>query len=410
LPPVHTWGKKFIVAEYPFPGTTQPDLLRVLALNNDTRVSINGNEWITLGENQYSDTLYKGNLQIEATGPVLVGTYAHTTGDGLSTQLGDPFFLIAPPLEQTYTDYTFFNSDDPIYLNHFAIVVTESSAKANILLDDELVPALAFRDLPPFTDGKQYSIARIGLSKGFHRLKTSNFMENGMVVMAYGMGFIDSYGYTAASLYRPTNSLRVVMADHSAPYPTRHDNELIVENITDQTVYFESVAIELDGDASTKYSVKLRENLIFDIRTLGRQDQLKLHFDVSPPLTEQVTGRVRFGTSTSKWEGLYPSIAEFTLRPETQASVNEYTRAGSVNVLHTAQNGLVVELRELWGSTTVKLYDALGRRIKSLADGVTISGERSFVIQKDEIPAGYYVVEVRTGDSPSVRKGFTVSR
>lgn len=411
LPPVHTWGKKFIVADYPFPATSQSDLLRVLALDNNTRVFVNGNEWTTLGENQYRDTTYKGNLSIEATGPVLVGTFAHTTGDGISTQLGDPFFLITPPLEQTYINYTFFNSDDPIYLQHFALIVSATSGKSGVRLDDSLVPALAFRDLPPFSDGTQYSIARAGLSKGFHRLRTDQFMENGIVVMAYGMGFIDSYGYTAASLFRPTNALRAVKREHSAPYVPSHANELEVRNITDQTVFLDGAEIELYGDAASKYTVRLKENVSFDIREIGAQQSARIHFQVEPPLTETIRGVVKLKTHTVKWTGMFDSQAEFELRPGSQASVSATGGSSNMALSHDP-SGRTVTLTLTFdrASATVKLYDALGRRLGTVADEVAVTGQRNFVIQKDQLPNGYYFVEVSTDHSPSVRKGFSVTR
>lgn len=410
LPPVHTWGKRFVISDYPFPGTKQLDLVRVLALNNDTRVSINGAPWTTLNADQFQDTTYKGQITIEATGPVLVASFAHTTGDGLSTQLGDPFMIIAPPLEQTYTNFTFFNSDDPVYLQHFALIVTETSSKGGVRLDDSLVPAIAFRDLPAFSDGKRYSIARVGLSKGFHRLKSDSFLENGMVVMAYGMGFIDSYGYTAASLFRPTNSLRAVVDDHSAPINTSRKNELEVRNITDQTVFLDSAQIELDGDAGLKYSVRLKENVAFDIREIGIRNSATLHFDVQPPLEEAVHGVLKLATHTTKWTGLDWSHAEFSLYPQT-ASVADGITGSDVSLYHDPSSRIVrVSVSTALSRTSVKLYDALGRRLETIADEVAVTGRKDFVIQKDHLPNGYYFVEVSTDHSPSVRKGFSVIR
>lgn len=411
IPPVHTWGKRFVVADYPFPGTSQSDLLRVLALNNNTRVSINGAEWTTLNADQFSDTTYKGLLTVEATGPVLVATFAHTTGDGLSTQLGDPFMIIAPPLEQTYTDYTFFNSDDPIYLQHFALIITETSAKNNIRLDDELVPALAFRDLPAFSDGRRYSIARAGVSKGFHRLKSNTFMENGMVVMAYGMGFIDSYGYTAASLFRPTNTVRAVKADHSVPSSSARRNELEIHNITDQTIFLDSARIELDGDAATKYSVRLKENIAFDIRELRTLEGTKIHFEVQPPLEEAISGVVKFATHTPKWMGIDWSLAEFTLYPEASASVAIPSVENAVSLEHDPSGRILrVSVNFDRAVISVKLYDALGRRLETLADEASVTGPKNFVIQKDQLPNGHYFVEISMDHSPSIRRGFSVVR
>jgi hypothetical protein len=414
IPPVNTWGRRFVIADYPFPGTTFPDLFRVLALNANTRVLVNGQPWRTLGENQYADSMYKGNITIEADGPVLVGTFAHSTQDPNlgQNELGDPFFVIVPPVDQTYNEFTFVNSTDDSYQQHFALVVTEITGKDRITLDGTQQPAIIFRDVPAFTDGSQYAVARIGIDRGFHTIKTLNNFDKGILLTTYGFGFVDSYGYTAGALFRPRIGIVRVDPSHSGPISERK-NELIIRNVTNEIIFFDSAQVILHGEAAKKYKVKLKENLIFNIREIKKGQELKLHFTVEPPLEEQITGTLRFRTHTPKWYQMDASTAEFTLNPEAVADVQDPASAfGDVSLSHDASGTLAnisVATTEPT-AVTVRVFDATGRQALSVAEGLVVTGTEKFVINKHLFASGFYFVEVSSNKGPAVRRSFTVTK
>lgn len=412
IPPVSTWGRRFIIADYPYPGTDFEDLFRVLALNPNTSVRVNGQPWKTLGENEYADSLYKGYLTIEADGPVLVGTFSHSTQDPQlgQNELGDPDFVIIPPVDQTFNDFTFFNSTDVSYQQHFAVVVTEITGKDRITLDGALQSPIIFRDLPAFSNGTQFAIARIGISSGFHRIRTQNTFDKGILLTTYGFGFVDSYGYTAGALFKPRNSIVKIHANHLSPEETR-ENQLIIRNIWKETIFFDEARVELHGDAGKKYKVRLRENLVFDVRELGKGEMKTLHFVVDPPLEEQVTGVVHFSTHTPKWMGLEVSTAEFTLNPQPAASVEDDVLESGVRIVHDVTGAGASLIVDAERSTVVsaRLFDATGRMLQTVAENALVTGSQKFVIQKGLLPSGFYFVEVSCGNA-QVRKSFTVSK
>lgn len=413
IPPVSTWGRRFIIADYPYPGTDFEDLFRVLALNPNTRVTVDGQPWKTLGENEYADSLYKGFHTIEADGPVLVGTYSHSTQDPQlgQNELGDPDFVIIPPVDQTYNDFTFFNSTDVSYQQHFALVVTEITGKSRVSLDGSLQSPIIFRDLPAFANGSQYAIARIGIDAGFHRIRTLNTYDKGILLTTYGFGFVDSYGYTAGALFKPTNSIVKIHANHLTPENPTNANELIIRNIWKEVIFFDSVKLELYGDAGKKYKVRLKEDLRLGIRELGKGEMLALHFIVEPPLEEQITGVLRFSTHTPKWHGLDVASAELTLNPQAVASVEDDILESGVRIVHDVSGQAASLVVNAERSTTVSahLYDIAGRRVQTVAENALVTGSQKFVIHKGLLPSGFYFVEVSCGNS-QVRKSFTVAR
>lgn len=398
LPPVNNWGRKFVVSDYLFPGSDYPDVVRVLSLNANTQVKINGTLWKTLGENQFADSLYKGYLTIEADGPVLVGSFAHSSQRiNDPSKHGDPFFMIVPPLEQSFNDFTFMSSPTSAYPQHFAVIVTEISGKDNVSVDGSLQSPLLFTDLPKFSDGSQYAITRLSVTEGAHNVTTSNPYEKGIVVMAYGFGFIDSYGYTAGSLFKPTSSLVQLPDEKRAPIGSKK-NAVTVRNMLPHPIWFDSSRIVLRGENAANYKVTLREDLIFKICEMSSKEELTLHLDVTPKLTEPLEGELLVYTHTPLWTDLKASKISFRLLPESAASVED-ARATSVKMdispspaTRNAQLSFMLEER---GEGVVSLFDATGRLVMQLAPQMFYGGPNSVDIDVSELTSGMYNVELQ---------------
>ncbi|MFI5263800.1 MAG: IgGFc-binding protein, partial [Candidatus Kapaibacterium sp.] len=141
IPPLSTWGKSFITKNF---GRPDGDLMRVVASKSNTVIKINGQVWGTpLKAREFRDTLISQSVvmtdnifAVEASNPILVGMIAHTAD--VTTQMGDPFLAIVPPLDQTYHDYTFFISDDKTDFDpnfHYVIISTEASGAGTITID-----------------------------------------------------------------------------------------------------------------------------------------------------------------------------------------------------------------------------------------------------------------------------------
>lgn len=394
IPPVSTWGRRFVVADYPFPGTSRPDLVRVLALYANTQVSINGSPWRTLGADQFADTLYNGFLTIEATGPVLVGTYAHSTGTSSVNELGDPFFVIVPPVEQTFRDFTFFSSEDPVYQQHFVVIITERSGKDRILLDSVLQPSILFRDVPDFSNGRKYSIARIGIDPGKHRLQSQNNYQDGIIALAYGFGLVDSYGNLAGAVFAPKNGLVPVKDVTSGPIGKRI-NKITMRNATSETIFFDTVKLVIDG--GNEYGIRLKQDLVSGIRQLRAANELTVSIEADREIDRVMNGMLYIHTHTPKWDNMEVSAIDFTLVPEALADVTlqrDVERTLEI-VPHPVHNSstLAFELAE-GGQGKIRLFDEIGREVATLAEGWFSPGANRVSLDRTGLAPGVYVYEL----------------
>jgi hypothetical protein len=215
IPPTSTWGNYFICNSFKNPNVTDGDVVRVLASENNTEVKINGVVWGgLLGSGKHRDTLIKTPITIETNKPALVGMFAHTTQ--VSQGLGDPFFAVIPPLDQTYVDFTFFISNNNVYSgNNYVHIVSEKSGVGNVELDGLKIPAIAFQNVVGTLGGKEYAVATMNVLPGAHRISAPTVPANGVTILAYGFGNVDSYGYTAGSLLQPKQGIRA--EDHNFP-------------------------------------------------------------------------------------------------------------------------------------------------------------------------------------------------
>lgn len=106
LPPVSTWGKRYIIAPFPNAGNeggSGTDVFRVLAGSDGTTVSLDDAFLVLLDAGQW----YEGPLDdahlLSANRPILVAQYRKSASDtqsGADALPGDPCMLIPPPVEQ----------------------------------------------------------------------------------------------------------------------------------------------------------------------------------------------------------------------------------------------------------------------------------------------------------------------
>lgn len=303
MPPVNVWGQTFVTSNFVSRNLT--DRVRVLALNDNTTVSIMGDTW-TLNAGEFRDTLMRRAIAIEASGPVLVGTYARTSAS-VNASDGDPFFAIVPPLDQTYTEFPFYASSDPGYDGNYVIVVTEQSGKDMIFLDGIKIPATSFADVPALLNGKQYSHATVQVQPGPHFIKTNATAENGINILAYGFGSFDSYGYTAGALLKP---LRGLIEDKHFPptFAQSQSGGITVRNILNERVYFDSAVVKT-SDGGT---IRIEENLSSRFGILDVDQSLVFH--IANESGKQIDGEVLLYAHSADWMDLLPTRIPFTTK------------------------------------------------------------------------------------------------
>jgi len=412
LPPTTKWGTKFVTSSY-FRDTknTQEDLVRVLARDNDTRVMIDGNQVALLNAGQYYDKLIVGPALIETSGLALVGMYAHTALK--DTGAGDPFLAIVPPVEQFYHAFTFFISDDPVYTDQHVLIFTERSGVNGIFLDGVNLPAIAFTDIPGSLGGAQFSYADVILTGGIHRVRTNNPDEKGIAIVAYGWGQVDSYGYTAGALLKPTNG--IIPGDGpkvAAPHGGKTDPKVYLRNVLNARLYFDKATIELD-DPYKSYDVQLEKNIALDIRFIEPGQNAGLDLVVTPANTETIRGKMKVEYHSARWRNLLPATIPFVIEPPVTASVSDMQEDAFAVTVHPNPVTSNVATVDVWiekmGLVSVRLLDATGREVYRLARSKVSAGGESFKLDTRSLPAGVYTCEIALPEQgTTVRKQLVI--
>jgi hypothetical protein len=210
--------------------------------------------------------------------------------------------------------------------------------------------------------------------------------ERAFTILMYGIGVVDSYGYTAGTLLKPLRAITPVVDGSATPNIIRFRNAL------NQAAYPDSMVVVLDNPAYSSLGVRLQES-IYDVDRMGVGEERVVHIVTDRLLENTVTGHVLFYGHSAQWTDLQPSVLPFTLRPQSsvaasavQAAIilapNPMTSAATVKVDLAASADL-----------SVRIFDELGRLVRTVADlGSTSGGAYTFA--RGELAAGYYQVEI----------------
>ncbi len=257
VPSVEMYGQTFVVRKFPpregseyfyyargneglsYTEDSLYDVVRVIASDDDTKVSINRSEWkLPLAKGEFRDTICAYPLLIEASKPVLVVQYMHGEyfHKGFDTIDVGTFMTLVPPLESAYHSYDFFLHPfdtivplekmvkfDPTEMgfNHQAILIAiPKNARGKIAIDGTVMPDTGFIDLPPARDGSLYSIGAYKLRGGRHTVKSTTSPPSAFTAIAYGYGAWKSYGYAVG---RGLSSLNIVSSD------IKHNIDFVIE-------------------------------------------------------------------------------------------------------------------------------------------------------------------------------------
>ncbi len=87
---------------------------------------------------------------------------------------------------------------------HYVNVVTKTSNVNNVVLDGNSIAS----QFGPVISNPSFSYARISVSQGYHRLKSTS--ADGFVANAYGVGSNESYGYSVGFHTRPNAPYMVI--------------------------------------------------------------------------------------------------------------------------------------------------------------------------------------------------------
>lgn len=204
LQPPSRWGEDFIAV--PFAQRQGGDVLRIVAHEEDTVISLDGDVMATLDAGQKLDISRSNPVAIRSTRPVAVAQLAKgckVDSDDLEDPcLGDPTLVTVAPRSAWATRYLAVVPEYPIYAwddvatayRHFISIVAPASTIDNVYLDDV---KLAPENFTPIL-GTPHAFARIARQPGTVRIEAAE----PIAVMVYGFYPSEAYGYPAAVIPR----------------------------------------------------------------------------------------------------------------------------------------------------------------------------------------------------------------
>jgi hypothetical protein len=178
--PASTWGKKFAIARSKSRNTGEPDLLRILALRDNTQVTLNpasAGTCPTLPALGHCDVFVQGDVEVQASDAILIGHFILSTG-GIAMDSGDPSLSLAVPSEQFRHSYLFLV---PTQYNFNYVSLVASGA---VTLDGADVSGM----LTTFGSG-MYKGGRLLLQPGAHDIEC----PDGCGIEVYGWSDAVSY-------------------------------------------------------------------------------------------------------------------------------------------------------------------------------------------------------------------------
>ncbi|MEI8134455.1 MAG: T9SS type A sorting domain-containing protein [bacterium] len=405
MPPLTTWGYKYITKNFGTPNHPSADVIRVLASNNGTIVKVDGIPWgKPFAAGEFRDTTASdGNdlsqlMAIESDDQhrILVGMIAHSSL--ASSPAGDPFLVILSPVDQAFSDYTYFIPDSKLYSEHWLIIFAEEAAKGNIsIAGAAAIPASQYVQAPQLTGGKNYWVTTVKQSSGIKRITgPGNF-----IILAYGWGDVISYGYTAGALYRGLTAFRQVIPP---PVPAAPGNgthpaatpSVIVRNILNEKVYFDSMSVTYHQNAGRNV-VHFKEDIVNEIGTLDMGTENAMELVTEKPVTAPIIGDIRIWSHSAQWRDLTPVDFSFNIQPQNVAGVSQ-AQSGGLFLEHypNPSNGLVSVHFNLGiaSKASLRIYDLLGRVVRNVMDARSQSGEEYIQVDTKGLPAGAYTLEL----------------
>lgn len=211
--PVEYWGTHFVFNPVihrqrrqisGFTYYNYGDIVRVLALEDGCRVSLDGQEMAVLQSGGYYDFVFSDQysnlpagyhldfhqsecVEITATSPVMVGYFI--TGNHFGGHPGDPAFMTMPPIENGVDHAIFHPYNSQRVTQHWINIVSQSVFASQITLDGVNISSQFF------STANGYSYARIPVSDTTHTLDAP---DGRFIAWLYGLGDQESYLHAAA--------------------------------------------------------------------------------------------------------------------------------------------------------------------------------------------------------------------
>ncbi len=189
IPPVQSWGRKFIAVPLK---SRHEDTYRVLASEDNTTIRIGNKSSFTLDKGEFNEftLLFNEPSLIESDKPILLAQYSNSNSVDFSYTGGDgdPFMVIVSPVNQTREKVAFVAySSAQINSKFFINVIVKDDAIDMIRLDNVPVVFQSIR-------ATGYSYAQVSIGGGNHYIESIE-QGKGFIAYVYGFGGVEAYGY-----------------------------------------------------------------------------------------------------------------------------------------------------------------------------------------------------------------------
>lgn len=209
--PIFSFGTKYHVV--PFQGHLF-DLVKVMASQNNTSVSVVGGNSYVLNQGQLATFTINSSCEISSNLPVAVAQLASSqdcnhivppTPPNQGTVTGDPGMICLVPVDLYLKKALFYTEGKPIANNNYITfakhrlnIVIKNSAIGNLKLDNVAIPSNSFS---PVTNNSVYSYARLTLDTLSLKQHTLT-CDSGFNATIYGFATYNFYGHHLG-YYRP---------------------------------------------------------------------------------------------------------------------------------------------------------------------------------------------------------------
>jgi hypothetical protein len=169
-----------------------------------------------------------------------------------------------------------------------------------------------------------------------------------------------------------------------------------MRNILTERVYFDSAVVSYTQNSDNN-TVKLKDHISLVTGTIEMGEEKELPLVTAKPVEHTITGKVTVYYHSRLWMDMWPVEFPFTITPQSQSDVKT---AEMQNVLlenypnPSLDKTTVHFIIPSRAYTSVKIYDALGRVVKVITEGVTGEGSHTMQVSMHGLAVGSYTLEL----------------
>lgn len=190
--PTGKWGRSYLLAS---PATKSGgDWVAVTSAADSCLLRLGGDSLATLQRDSSLMLWLPPDTVQLLTASQPISATLFFTGGGCNNHVGDPSSVTLPPLEQATVGADFYSITTEGVTDHYVNITATAATVPHITLDGQPIG----QHFSPYNSSISY--ARLHIGPGAHHLRTTH---GAFTAWFYGLGYYESYSYTAAMALRP---------------------------------------------------------------------------------------------------------------------------------------------------------------------------------------------------------------